>query len=111
MTGKNIEQQLSLIIELSNQLTAAVNEVAATNNDDRLPQRLEQLSGDRDQAIHLLFEAYSADLLQQHQTLLQQIVDQDQQLLQLSQQSKSKIAKTLIQKKKHNKATKAYLGG
>lgn len=111
MTDKNIEQQLNQIIERSNQLISAVNEVAATNNDDRLPQRLEQLSGDRDQAIHLLFEAYSTDLLQQHQTLLQQVVDLDQQLLQLSQQSKSKIAKALIQQKKHNKVTKAYLGG
>ncbi len=110
MTAQNIEQQLTLIIELSNELAAAVNQVAATNNDEQLPQRLEQLSGARDQAIRQLFESYSSEVLQQHQDLLQQIADQDQQLGQLSQQTKSSIANALIQKKKLNKATKAYLG-
>lgn len=104
------KQNIERIIELSNKLIGAIKSVALNNDDEKLPPLLADLASQRAIAIKALFSEHSDRELQQHSALLQQVVDLDSALQQISNTKKNTLAKAIIQQKKNTKATKAYLG-
>ncbi len=106
--SSELQQQIELSIEQSNQLLDAFEQFHLDNSDENL-EKINSLSAQRDIALRELFSQHQPQALGLFSQQLKTIGELDKQLLSIANAQKSNLVKKVLKQKKNTKATNAYL--
>jgi len=104
-----LNQKIERLIELSNQIKAIFNSVDLAFDNSTNLELAAQLLEQRDREIREIFVLKNQQQLANHQILVNNFLQCDKELQQVSSALKSQMSKKIVQQKRKTKATQAYI--